>query len=126
MGTNKVKIAITDRNKNVRNLLHREFLKEGYEVLVITTYSEVCDIISNRLPCNVLVLDPEFSQDVAPGEFDFLRDNTAPVVVHTSFPDEWTNKVGKSITVVRKENIENLKEAVRKAVNIKGFEDGCS
>ena len=55
---NALKILIADRNRHVRDLLHREFAAAGYQVRVAKTGQEVLSICNEEAP-DLFILDSE-------------------------------------------------------------------
>ncbi len=111
-------ILIADRNPNVRELLKRELVAEGYRVELARSGREVLSIIADpsRGP-DLVIVDPDLPDM---GEFSLLeviraRAPDMPVVVHT-FLAEYINHpvVLSSAAVVEKDgrHVDHLKSVV--------------
>jgi DNA-binding NtrC family response regulator len=111
-------ILIADRNPHVRRFLKREMMGEGYHVRMAKTAREVLELVFDREPLDLLILDLDLPDA---SELDILqklqeRFPVLPVVVHT-FLSEYVNHsfVLSSAAFVEKEgsNIDRLKTVVR-------------
>ena len=108
-------LVIAERNANIRELLRREFGREGYAVLTAGSGAEVlsCLAPSGRMRVDVLVLDAE----IAAPDGELLAKRlarirpTLPVVLHV-FPglDTGTNGFAR---VEKGGDFERLKAVVR-------------
>lgn len=82
-------LLVTDSNPQVRQLLKRELMAEGYVVFEASTWREILDRIYAHPTVQLIVLDPELIK--VPFHFFFLelRDRIPPiqVVVH-AFGDQ--------------------------------------
>jgi DNA-binding response OmpR family regulator len=111
-------ILIADRNPNVRELLKRELVAEGYRVELARTGREVLSILDAPLEGpDLVIVDPDLPDM---GEFSLLevirtRAPNLPVVVHT-FLVEYINHpvVLSSAAVVEKDgrHVDRLKDVV--------------
>jgi CheY-like chemotaxis protein len=111
-------ILIADRNPNVRELLKRELVAEGYRVELARSGREVLGFIgdTSKTP-DLVIVDPDLPDM---GEFSILevirtRAPNLPVVVHT-FLAEYINHpvVLSSAAVVEKDgrHVDRLKDVV--------------
>lgn len=110
-------LLVADRNRNVRELLRREFLSEGYRVLIARDAREVLALLESAEPPDLLVLDPEISCTDGLPILERLQDmpGDVPVVVH-AFPAEITipPRARQEVILVEKsEDIDRLKSAIR-------------
>jgi DNA-binding response OmpR family regulator len=85
-------ILVADRNRHVREFLHRELSAAGYRVEVAGDGREVLDILLRDHPPDLLILDLELPY---PGGVHLLeelqaRERLVPVVIHT-FPTDAAN-----------------------------------
>lgn len=115
-------ILIADRNPNVRELLKRELVAEGYRVHLARSGREVLSSISDISGSpDLVIIDPDLPDM---GEFSLLdvmreRRPELPVVVHT-FLAEYTNPptAVSSAAVVEKDgrHVDRLKDVVREVL----------
>jgi CheY-like chemotaxis protein len=116
-------ILIADRNPNVRELLKRELVAEGYRVHLARSGREVLNVMDDatHLP-DLVIMDPDLPDM---GEFSLLevmrqRRPELPVVVHT-FLAEYINHpiVLSSAAVVEKDgrHVDRLKEVVEEVLS---------
>ncbi len=77
-------ILIADRNPRVRGFLKREFLGEGYRVLLAKNGREVIKQVYRPEPLDLLVLDLDLPDTSGSDLLDLLQDRipSLPVVLH--------------------------------------------
>jgi CheY-like chemotaxis protein len=116
-------ILIADRNPNVRELLKRELVSEGYHVLLARSGREVLNLMNDvsRLP-DLVIMDPDLPDM---GELSLLeimhqRRPEVPLVIHT-FLAEYIDDplVLSSAAVVEKDgrHVDRLKNAVEEVLS---------
>jgi CheY-like chemotaxis protein len=113
------KILIADRNKNVRNLLQRELLSEGYQVLLAGEDRELLRLLLDTV--DLLILDPDLPSSLAKPELIKLlhgRQPALPIVVYTFVNDEvdYRDMPGVALCLEKQEDIGLLKEALVKVI----------
>ena len=114
---NKFTILISDRNKNVRHYLRREFTAEGYSILLAKNAKELLEWVYRHHPVDLIILDPELPGAEEASLLEKISDKVPniPVVVHTYSPvcDPQPYSTG-NINFVEKEgsSIEHLKKKV--------------
>jgi len=122
-------ILIADRNPNVRELLKRELVAEGYRVHLARSGREVLNFMDDATGSDevsgspdLVIMDPDLPDM---GEFSLLevmrqRRPELPVVIHT-FLAEYINHpiVLSSAAVVEKDgrHVDRLKDAVHEVLN---------
>jgi len=116
-------ILIADRNPNVRELLKRELVAEGYRVRLARSGREVLSFLDDLSGSpDLVIMDPDLPDM---GEFSLLevmrgRKPELPVVVHT-FLAEYMNHpiVLSSAAVVEKDgrHVDRLKDVVREVLH---------
>ena len=124
-------ILIADRNPNVRELLKRELVAEGYRVRLARSGREVLSFLDDLSGSpDLVIMDPDLPDM---GEFSLLevmrgRKPELPVVVHT-FLAEYMNHpiVLSSAAVVEKDgrHVDRLKDVVREVLH-KTYSRGTS
>jgi CheY-like chemotaxis protein len=110
-------ILIADRNPNVRELLKRELVAEGYRVELARSGREVLGFISDPAKAlDLVIVDPDLPDM---GEFSLLevirtRAPDLPVVVHTFLTEYINHPVVLSSAVVEKDgrHVDRLKDVV--------------
>jgi DNA-binding NtrC family response regulator len=110
-------LLIADRNRNVRDFLGREMVKEGYQVRQAKTGSEVLRWIYDAEPVDLLIMDPDFPDINQQSLLEKIEDRvpTLPVVVHAFASEPFAPRgMAGSRAFVEKEggSIENLKRVV--------------
>jgi len=111
-------ILIADRNPNVRDLLKRELVAEGYHVHLARSGREVLDCVDDatRSP-HLVIMDPDLPDMEELSLLEAIRRQRPdlPVVVHT-FLAEYINHpiVLSSAAVVEKDgrHVDRLKDVV--------------
>jgi CheY-like chemotaxis protein len=115
-------ILIADRNPNVRELLKRELVAEGYHVHLARSGREVLNCVDDatRSP-DLVIMDPDLPDMGEVSLLELIRQKKPelPVVVHT-FLAEYINHpiVLHSAAVVEKDgrHVDRLKEAVEEVL----------
>lgn len=117
----KFTILIADQNRRVRQFLGREFVSEGYRVLVAEDGHELSRIIEQNDGLDLLVLDDEILALKECRVHEQLENRIPPLpfVIHSFSPEcVDSNLVGASAALVEKNaNIEELKRAVRRVLS---------
>ena len=101
---NSLKILIADRNRHVRDLLHREFAAAGYQVRVAKDGREVMNISNEEAPA-LFILDSELPFLAELEVLRRLRERypRIPVVIHSFATPEYGGLTDeKSIVFVEK------------------------
>lgn len=110
-------ILVTDRNHNIRELLKREMVKEGYRIQLAKNGRDILRCIYHHEPIDLLILDPDLPDA---GEVDILekledRIPTLPVVIH-AFLSEYVSYSsipgGAAFVEKRGANIDRLKRVI--------------
>lgn len=116
---NPLKILIADRNRHVRDLLHREFAAAGYRVRVAKTGQEVLSICNEEAP-DLFILDSELPFLAELAVLRQLRERypRIPVVIHSfTTPEDGGLTDEKSIVFVEKTgNTERLMAVARQVI----------
>lgn len=113
----KFNLLIVDRNPHIRSFLKREFLSEGYNVLLAKNGRELMDIIYSSASVDLVIIDPDI-RDVSPlNLFKSLEDRIPPLpfVIHSDpFHNfESTSHVSKAAFVPKQgSSSEVLKDVV--------------
>lgn len=83
-------ILVADRNRHVREFLRREFMAEGYRVLLAKDGREVSKMINMSEPPDLLILDLEipYAAELQAANWPKVQNHTLPVIFHT-FPSEY-------------------------------------
>ena len=110
-------LLIADRDRNIRELLQRELVTDGYRVSLACDGRQVLKIIENEAP-DLLIID--FDIPYADELRVFERLQTAnqfiPLLVHTLSPSDTTKSfIQKAAGFVEKDgnNITNLKDTIK-------------
>ena len=118
----KFTILISDRNRNVRELLKREMMAEGYRVRLAKSAREILKLVYHYEPLDLLILDPDLPDAGESFVLERVSDRipTLPVVVHTySIDHESPHADHNKVTYVEKNgsSIEHLKKVVYELLN---------
>ena len=119
---NEFTILIADRNPNVRELLKREMMAEGYRVRLAKDSREVLKWVFTQTPLDLLILDLDLPDAGEVEIFEKLNDRIPqlPVVLH-SFQTDHANYPNALINAAfvekRGNSIERLKKVVSKMLN---------
>jgi DNA-binding response OmpR family regulator len=116
-------ILIADRNPNVRELLKRELVSEGYHVLLARTGRDVLNSMedASSLP-DLVIVDPDLPDMGELSLLEIMRRQRpdVPVVIHT-FLAEYIDHplVLSSAGVVEKDgrHVDRLKDVVEEVLN---------
>ena len=118
----KNNILMSDSNPNVRKLLLREFLAEGYEVTLAKDGNEVIKWLNNINKFDLLILDSELLDSRGIFILKELREShpDLPVIFH-AFSDNNQQLVLEGTLFIEKggNSIEHLKYAVKEMLNKK-------
>ena len=115
-------ILIADRNPNVRELLKREMIAEGYRVRLAKNSREVLKWVFSQAPLDLLILDLDLPDTGEVEIFEQLNDRIPqlPVVLH-SFQTDHANYPEALIAAVfvekEEKSVEHLKEVVSKMLD---------
>lgn len=114
---NEFTILIADRNPNVRALLKREMMAEGYKVLQAKDCREVLKRAFSQTPLDLLIFDLDLPDAGNVKIFDKLNDRIPqlPVVLH-SFQTDRANFPEGIIPAVFVEKRGNSVERLKKVV----------
>jgi len=117
---NEFTILIADRNPNVRDLLKREMVAEGYRVILAKDSREVLQRVFSQEPLDLLIFDPDLPD--ATEITGRLNDRIPrlPVIVHSLETDHFNYPSGNSNTIFvekRGNSVERLKKVVSKLLN---------
>jgi CheY-like chemotaxis protein len=115
--SNQFTILIADRNRHVRDFLRREFMADGYGVVLAGDDRELLSIIEAAEPPDLLIVDLEMpcSGGLEAIETLLARNPLLPVVVHTFLTEEAAQEVCERAAAFlekRGNNIDHLKETV--------------
>lgn len=117
---NPFRILIADRNRHVRDLLHREFAASGYQVRVAQNGQEVLTISKEEAP-DLFILDSELPFLAELKVLPQLREcyPCLPVVIHsfTTPEDEGLADEKNLIFVEKKGDTERLKMVVEAVIS---------
>jgi len=109
-------IVITDKNRNVRNLLRREFIAEGYDVLVAENGIELCGFILSDHTIDLMILDPNipYVNYVFINQYIQKKRPGVPIIMHVFTNDETMNMTISNIKAIieKKPDLKNLKKTV--------------
>jgi DNA-binding NtrC family response regulator len=116
------KILIADRNRNVRNLLQRELLDAGYQVILAGEDRELIRLLHDEHSADLLILDPDLPSSLNITELITLlhgRKPTLPIVIYTFLNDDlnYRDMPGVAMCLEKDEDINLLKEGVTKVIN---------
>jgi DNA-binding NtrC family response regulator len=116
------KILIADRNRNVRNLLQRELLGEGYQVILAGEDRELIRLLHEENGADLLILDPDLPSSLQVSELITLLHGhkpTLPIVIYTFLNDglNYRDLPGVALCLEKEEDINHLKEGVTKIIN---------
>ncbi|MCP4576707.1 MAG: response regulator [Deltaproteobacteria bacterium] len=115
-------ILVADRNPNVRGLLKREMMAEGYRVFQAKDSREVLKRVFSRTPIDLLIFDPDLPDAGEVAIFEKLNDRIPqlPVVLH-AFRTDRVNFPEANIPAVfvekRGNSVERLKKVIAKMLN---------
>jgi DNA-binding response OmpR family regulator len=110
-------ILVADKNKNVRDFLHRELAAEGYEVVVATDGGRILAEIDREEGLDLLVFDLEMPDTDGPKIFEKAQNRRPPlpVIIHTFLTEESErdSSLNKGEVYIEKSgNIDHLKAAI--------------
>lgn len=110
-----LKLLVTERNGNIRDLLRREFAEEGFEVDVAADASSLRDRLEVRAGYALAVLDEELPNAGAEPILDICSRLAPeiPVILHV-FPggEREDDEDGVACVVEKRGDFERLKRAV--------------
>ena len=110
-------ILVADKNKNVRDFLHRELAAEGYEVVVARDGSQILAEIDREDGLHLLVFDLEMPGADSSKIFEKAQSRRPPlpVIIHTFLTEESErdSSLDKGEIYIEKSgNIDHLKAAI--------------
>ena len=119
---NEFTILIADRNPNVRELLKREMMAEGYRVLQAKNSREVLKQVFSQTPLDLLIFDLDLPDAGEVEIFEKLNDRIPqlPVVLHSFQTDRFNfpEAIISAIFVEKRGNsVERLKKVVSQMLN---------
>ncbi|MFH1154019.1 MAG: response regulator [Pseudomonadota bacterium] len=111
-------ILVTDVNHHVRDLLKREFQKEGYTVYLAKNGDEAQRVLSGPDPLDFVVLDPELPGESGSLLLRLIQDASprVQIIVHTYPEFAGTLKPCPNVCFVEKSaaSIGPIKEVIRR------------
>jgi DNA-binding NtrC family response regulator len=115
-------ILISDRNRNIREYLKREFEADGFRVRLAKSAREVLEWIYQNIPIDLVILDPELPGVDNIPLLEKISDRVPilPIVVHSFSPDYCNQTNGSaSVHFVEKKgsSIEYLKKEIFRLLN---------
>lgn len=122
-------ILIADRNPNVRDLLKREMVGEGYRVILAKDSREVLRRVFSQEPLDLLIFDLDLPDAADAKIIGRLNDRIPrlPVILHSFQTDHSNYPSGNSNTIFvekRGNSVECLKKVVSKLLNQSRKETG--
>ncbi len=110
-------ILVADKNKNVRDFLHRELAAEGYEVVVARDGSQILAEIDREDGLDLLVFDLEMPGADSSKIFEKAQNRRPPlpVIIHTFLTEESERDSSldkREIYIEKSGNIDHLKAAI--------------
>jgi DNA-binding NtrC family response regulator len=116
------KILIADRNRHVRNLLHRELSDEGYQVILAGEDKELIRLLLDENTADLLILDPDLPSSLTKPELIKLlhgRRPSLPILIYTFLHDDFDYRrlPGVALCLEKEEDINLLKEGITKVIN---------
>lgn len=125
------RLLVLDKNRNVRALLQRELLREGYEVVLVKNFTELKEQMRSDLSYDLLILDLDCFDETSFTPMSWIFESHIPIVIHSHLPENWMEEYLASnikkefqsvVVVVEKENLEELKTAIKKVISIPEYE----
>jgi DNA-binding NtrC family response regulator len=115
-------ILVADRNPNVRELLKREMMIEGYRVFQAKDSREVLKRAFGRTPIDLLIFDLDLPDAGEVKIFEKLNDRIPqlPVVLHSFLTDRvnFPEAIIPAVFVEKRGNsVERLKKVIAKMLN---------
>ena len=115
------KILIADRNRNVRKLLERELLGEGYQVMLAGEDRELIQLFTEAEPPDILILDPDLPSYFTKSqliELLHLHHPYLPIVIHTLLSDDfnYSELPGVAVCLEKGEDTALLKKVVAETI----------
>ena len=116
----KLKVVVSDRNPNVRELLKREMIKEGHRVLIARNARELQNLVCQHKNVNILILDPNLAYLNEVNIYEKINSRTSPIllIIH-SFPYNNNRNAfpNNTLYVEKGENsIEQIKMEINKSL----------
>ena len=116
------KILIADRNRNVRNLLQRELLGAGFQVILAGEDRELIRLMHDEQAADLVILDPDLPSSLNISELITLlhgRKPALPIVIYTFLNDglNYRDLPGVAMCLEKDEDINLLKEGVTKVIH---------
>ena len=116
------KILIADRNRNVRKLLERELLGEGYQVMLAGEDRELIQLFTEEEPPDVLILDPDLPSYFTKSqliELLHLHHPFLPIIIHTLLSDDfnYSQLPGVVVCLEKGEDTALLKKALADVIH---------
>mgnify|MGYP001095668327 CR=1 FL=1 len=110
-------IIVADRNPRVRSFLKRELEAEGYRVRLAETGHEVLDLVFEKVPLDLLILDPDLPDTNAASLLQKIQDRIPPLptVIHTflaDFPDPVEAMPAEAFVEKGANSVEELKRVI--------------
>lgn len=112
----RFRVAVTDKNHNVRELLRRTFTEQHFDVVEAMTGNEIAAMLNSDAPPHLVVLDPDISGATKILELERRRDRQfcVPIVLHClAEPAEDDPLRQRATVVVEKDgNVPHLADVV--------------
>lgn len=126
---NEFTILIADRNPNVRDLLKREMVAEGYRVILAKDSREVLQRVFSQEPLDLLIFDLDLPDAADAKIIGRLNDRIPrlPVILHSFQTDHSNYPSGNRNPIFvekRGNSVEHLKKVVSKLLNRSGQAPG--
>ncbi len=106
-------IVIADRNPHVRSFLQREMSQEGCRIRLAESARALLECAGTHETVHLIILDPDLPDAVGSHLLQTLKTRTpaVPVVIHTHYPNTFTEK-GEPFILVEKggSSVERLKQ----------------
>lgn len=116
------KIIIADRNPNVGKLLRRELMGEGYRVILAREGHELTQLLNEKEPPDLLILDPDIPSFLSKSELIellHLYRPTLPIVIYTFIYSDinYVDLPGVVVCLEKGENTDRLIKVVGEVLN---------
>lgn len=117
-------VLIADRNPRVREFLRREFLAEGYSVILARNGQDIINKVYAPGPLHLLIMDLDLPDMDGSEVLATLQDRipTLPVVLHTLSLENGLHSISpmaEAFVEKRGNSIERLKRVVRNTLSKK-------
>ncbi len=117
----RFRILIADRNPRIRQFLKREFVSDGYHVLLARDSKEVASAIQRDNNLDLLVMDDEILTPDESQPLELLRNRIPPLpfIIHGYLIGDLRPKLASAAAALVKKtgNLEELKRAVKQVLH---------